>query len=114
MKEQDKPSSTSTNGNGKKHLKFLAISRVGLIGDLCVQIQKEGHEVKYFIEEEEEKEVSNGLVEKTENWKDWKDWADIIIFDDSDFGSLADSLRKQGKAVIGGTPYTDKLELNRE
>ena len=114
MREQEKPAAVSTNENGKKIFKFLAISRVGLIGDLCAQLQKEGHEVKYFIENEEEKQVSDGFVEKVENWKDWKDWAEVIIYDDSDFGSLAESLRKQGKAVIGGTSYTDRLELNRE
>ncbi len=110
----EKEKSGNGSSNGKKHLKFLAISRVGMIGDLCAQIQKEGHDVRYFIEDEKEKEVSDGLVKKVDSWKDSSDWADVIIFDDSDFGAIPDSLRKQGKAVIGGTPYTDKLELNRE
>ena len=42
------------------------------------------------------------------------DWAEVIIFDDVlGHGSLADELRKKGKKVIGGTPYTDRLEDDR-
>ncbi len=101
-------------GNGKNALKFLCISRVGCIGDLCIRLQEEGYKVKYYIEDKDEKDVSDGFVEKAANWEDWKDWADVIVFDDSDFGKLAQNLRKEGKAVIGGTEYTDRLEMDRE
>lgn len=102
------------NGSGKKPLKFLCISRIGCIGDLCIQLQREGCVVKYFIEDRTEKEVSDGFVEKVDEWEKYKDWADVIVFDDSDFGSIAENLRKQGKAVIGGSSYTDRLEMDRE
>ncbi len=102
------------NGNGKGALKFLCISRVGCIGDLCIRLQDEGCKVKYYIDDKDEREVSDGFVEKVTDWQEWKNWADVIIFDDADFGSIAESLRKEGKAVIGGTVYTDKLEMNRE
>ena len=107
-------SSGSANGNGKKPLKFLCISQVGCIGDLCIQLQKEGNSVKYYIDDKAEKEISDGFVEKVPAWEDWKDWADVIVFDDSNFGQAAAALRKQGKAVIGGTIYTDRLEMDRE
>ena len=84
--------SVNGNGNGKGALKFLCISRVGCIGDLCIRLQDEGYRVKYYIDEKNEKDVSDGFVEKAANWEDWKDWADVIVFDDSDFGSLAESL----------------------
>ncbi|OGR82529.1 MAG: phosphoribosylamine--glycine ligase [Elusimicrobia bacterium RIFCSPLOWO2_01_FULL_54_10] len=102
------------NGNGKHSLKFLCISRVGCIGDLCIRLQEEGCKVKYYIDDKDEKEVSDGFVEKVNSWQEWKDWADVIVFDDADFGAIAENLRKEGKAVIGGTVYTDKLEMNRE
>lgn len=38
----------------------------------------------------------------------------MIVFDFVGFGEIAEKLRKQGKQVIGGTVYTDKLELDRE
>lgn len=102
------------NGNGKKGKKFLCISRIGCIGDLCIQLLKEGNQVKYYIDYEDERTISDGFVEKVEDWEDWVNWADVVMFDDSDFGSDAERLRKQGKAIIGGTNYTDRLEMNRE
>ena len=42
------------------------------------------------------------------------DWADLIVFDDVlGQGEKAQKLREQGKYVVGGTPYTDKLEDDR-
>lgn len=94
--------------------KFLFVSYDGLIGDIAWQVVKEGHEVKYCIEHSEEKEVSDGFVPKIDDWRKEIEWADMIIFDDVlGHGKLADELRKQGKLVIGGTPYTDRLEDDR-
>ncbi len=93
---------------------FLFVSIDGLIGDIAWQIAKEGHNVKYYIENPEEKEVSDGFVPKVDNWEKEIDWADIIIFDDVlGQGTKAKKLRDKGKFVIGGTPYTDKLEDDR-
>lgn len=93
---------------------FLFISYDGLIGDIAWQISKEGHNVKYCIEEKEEKEVADGFVPKVDNWEKEVDWADVIIFDDVlGHGTIAKKLRDKGKNVIGGTPYTDKLEDDR-
>jgi phosphoribosylamine---glycine ligase len=103
--------------NGKAEAgarKILCVSRLGCIGDLCRQLKGEGHAVKYHIYSRRDQDVSDGFVEKVTDWEDWKDWADLFVFDDSDFGSICDRLRKEGKAVLGGTPYTDRLEDNRD
>lgn len=93
---------------------FLFISYDGLIGDIAWQIGKEGHKVKYYIEEKEEKEVADGFVPKVDSWEKEVDWADVIIFDDVlGHGTIAKKLRDKGKNVIGGTPYTDRLEDDR-
>lgn len=104
------------NGNGyfaeNKKYKFLFVSWEALSGDLAWKIQNEGHEVKCYI-----KEVSDeydGFLEKVDDWKKYVDWANVIVFDDTGFGNEADKLRKAGKAVVGGSEYTDKLEMNRE
>ncbi|MGQ0644118.1 MAG: phosphoribosylglycinamide synthetase C domain-containing protein [Elusimicrobiota bacterium] len=102
---------TKANGGAKK---ILCVSRVGCVGDLCRQLIAEGHHVRYFIESKADKDVSDGFVEKVDDWKAQKDWADLFVFDDSDFGREADALRKDGKAVVGGTPYTDRLEDSRD
>ncbi|MDP2907403.1 MAG: phosphoribosylamine--glycine ligase, partial [Nanoarchaeota archaeon] len=93
---------------------FLFISISNLIGDIAWQIVKEGHNVKYFVEEEDEKDVADGFVPKVDDWQKEVAWADCIIFDDVlGQGTKAKKLREQGKLVIGGTPYTDKLEDDR-
>ncbi len=102
------------NGNGQKK-KFLFVSIDALISDIAWQVLKEGHEVKYFIEDPTEKEVADGFVPKVTDWEKEVSWADIIVFDDVlGHGKKAAKLRKEGKLVIGGTAYTDKLEDDRQ
>lgn len=94
--------------------RFLFVSIDALISDIAWQVQKEGHEVKYFIESEHMKSVADGFVPKVDNWEHETDWADVIVFDDVlGQGEKAADLRSRGKAVIGGTPYTDRLEDDR-
>jgi phosphoribosylamine--glycine ligase len=94
--------------------KFLFVSLDGLIGDIAWQVHKEGHEVRYFIQSESEKELADGFVPKTDNWENEVDWADTIVFDDVlGQGEKAHRLRQAGKFVVGGTPYTDRLEDDR-
>ncbi len=94
--------------------KFLFVSIDALIGDIAWQVVKEGHEVKYFIETPSEKEIADGFVPKTDDWKKEVDWADVIVFDDVlGEGTKAQKLRQEGKLVVGGTPYTDMLEDDR-
>ncbi|MEQ9467353.1 MAG: hypothetical protein RLN88_08065 [Ekhidna sp.] len=93
---------------------ILFVSISGLISDIAWQCVKEGHSVKYFIEEESEQEIGNGFIEKVDDWEAEVDWADLIVFDDVlGQGEKAKKLREQGKYVVGGTPYTDKLEDDR-
>ncbi|MFH1224260.1 MAG: phosphoribosylglycinamide synthetase C domain-containing protein [Candidatus Diapherotrites archaeon] len=102
------------NGNGKPPKKFLFVSIDGLIGDIAWQIVKEGHKVKYFIECKDEKEVASGFVPMVDDWEKEVGWADVIVFDDVlGQGTKAKKLRDEGKHVVGGTPYTDKLEDDR-
>lgn len=94
--------------------KFLFVSLDGLISDIAWCVLREGHEVKYCIENPEEKNISEGFVPKVDDWETAVDWADVIIFDDVlGQGEKAKVLRERGKAVVGGTPYTDRLEDDR-
>lgn len=94
--------------------KFLFVSIDALISDIAWQVVKEGHEVKYFIETPSEKEIGDGFVPKTDDWRKDVDWADVIVFDDVlGEGTKAQKLRQEGKLVVGGTPYTDMLEDDR-
>jgi len=94
--------------------KFLFISYDALISDLAWQMVKEGQEVKYFIQNKEEADIGDGFVPKVDDWESHVEWADVIIFDDVlGQGTIAQTLREQGKKVVGGTPYTDMLEDDR-
>ncbi|MBU1076613.1 MAG: phosphoribosylamine--glycine ligase [Spirochaetes bacterium] len=93
---------------------ILFVSMDGLITDIAWCTVKEGHDVKYYIKDPEEKEVGDGFVPKTDDWEKEVDWADLIVFDNIlGFGTKAKALREKGKFVIGGTPYTDRLEDDR-
>jgi phosphoribosylamine--glycine ligase len=99
--------------NGDKR-KFLFVSITGLISDIAWQVAKEGHEVRYCIEDEKERDIADGFVPKVRDWEREVSWADVIVFDDTlGQGEKAQALRAQGNVVVGGTPYTDRLEDDR-
>ncbi|MEA1785981.1 phosphoribosylamine--glycine ligase [Arenibacter sp. GZD96] len=89
------------------------ISRWGETLDLAYTILSEGHAVKFFIEDKPSKEIGYGFVDKVKDWKKHIDWADILIFDYTGYGKICQELRNAGKLVIGGSEYTDLLELDR-
>ncbi|HEX6530282.1 MAG TPA: phosphoribosylglycinamide synthetase C domain-containing protein [Burkholderiales bacterium] len=94
--------------------KFLFVSWEGLIADIAWQVVKEGHEVRLWIQNPEEGGIADGFVPKTDDWRKQVDWADVVVFDDVlGMGALAEELRQAGKPVVGGSPYTDKLEDDR-
>lgn len=94
--------------------KFLFVSDESLSGDIAWRLKLEGHDVKVFIKSDEDQDVYDGFLDKVAAWEPHKDWADVIVFDDTGFGKVADNLRKEGKRVIGGSEYTDRLEEDRE
>src|SRR5262249_58902211 len=99
--------------NGDKR-KFLFVSLSGLISDIAWQVAKEGHEVRYCIEDEKERDIPDGFVPKVRDWEREVNWADLIIFDDTlGQGEKAQALRKKSNVVIGGTTYTDRLGVER-
>lgn len=98
--------------NGK--LKFLFVSHLALAGDLAWKIKKEGNDVRFCIKDKAQKDCYDEVVDKVDDWEGSVAWADVVVFDDTGFGENADKLRKQGKFVVGGSAYTDKLEADRE
>ena len=94
--------------------KFLFVSPLALIHDLALQVKAEGHEVRYAILAKSEKEVADGFLDKVDDWESHTAWADVVVFDDNEFGAAAEKLRAAGKLVIGGTRYSDRLEDDRD
>jgi phosphoribosylamine--glycine ligase len=103
---------TVTNGNGHKNILFLSYEACA--GDLAWRLKQEGHTVKWFVQSKADRGLYDGFFEKVDEWEPHKDWAELIIIDDVGFGVVADRLRKEGKAVLGGSAYTDRLELDRD
>jgi phosphoribosylamine--glycine ligase len=94
--------------------KFLFVSFDGLIADIAWQVVKEGNEAKLWIKDEDERGIAEGFVPKCDEWRREVDWADVVVFDDVlGMGTWAQELRRAGKRVVGGTPYTDRLEDDR-
>lgn len=104
------------NGINEEKLrsKFLFVSWEGFSGDLAWQLTREGHAVKFYTKVMEDRDVFDGMLDKVDKWEEHKDWADVIVFDDTGFGRIADSLRRSGKLVVGGSEYSDRLEEDRE
>src|SRR5216684_71759 len=91
--------------------KFLFVSLSGLIGDIAWQVLKEGHDVRYYIGAEKERDIADGFVPKSMDWEKDVEWSDIIVFDDTlGTDAKAVALRAAGKAVNGGTPDAVRLE----
>jgi phosphoribosylamine--glycine ligase len=90
-----------------------------LIGDVARQVHEEGHDVRYYIEAEADQEIADGFVPKSDDWRADIAWADVVVFDDiwvgGDVGTgkIAQDLREEGVAVVGGTPSTDRTEADR-
>jgi phosphoribosylamine--glycine ligase len=99
--------------------KFLFVTDEALAVDLAWKLKQEGNEVKMYVGQEDDQDVGDGFVEKVDDWRAFADWAEVIVFDDvlfgdNGFGKIADELRAQGKLVVGGSAYTDRLEIDRE
>lgn len=97
----------------EKKLKFLFVSRWGETLDLAYAVQKEGNKVKFYVDYKECHEIGDGMVPKARKWASHVNWADVVVFDYTGYGKIATELRDAGKLVIGGTEYTDQLELDR-
>jgi len=103
------------NGNGGgKPKNILFISFEACAGDLAYKLKQEGLSVKWYVQSKADRGLYDGFLDKVDEWEPHKEWADLIVIDDIGFGSLADRLRKEGKAVVGGSSYADRLELDRD
>lgn len=89
------------------------MSKWGETLDLALAVQNEGNKVKMYIDYAPCREIGFGFVPKIRKWENQIDWADVIVFDYTGYGKIASELRRAGKLVIGGTEYTDRLELDR-
>ncbi|MBI2920738.1 MAG: phosphoribosylamine--glycine ligase [Planctomycetes bacterium] len=95
-------------------MRFLFVTKEALAVDLAWKVKREGHEVWFHVGAKSERDIGEGLLEKADDWEPRAEAADVVVFDDVGHAAEAERLRKKGKAVIGSSAYTDRLELDRD
>ena len=83
------------------------------------RLYDEGADILLYIPSKESNRIGENIVPKTESKEEWMEWGDgdsstIYFFDASGSGELGDTLKKEGKIVIGSGKFMDKLESDRK
>lgn len=87
-------------------MKFLAISESGHALGLLMRLQKEGHSTHILSNQDFGSGIIDPLVDNSVS--------DITIFDSNSLGAKADSMRKEGRRVLGASKWSHGLESNLE
>lgn len=98
-------------------MNILFISKDLAGGDLAYRLKQEGHSVRLFVEEKDQKQNLQDMVEKTDDWKKELPWVGkdgLILFDNVGYGKIQDELRAKGYSVVGGNYKSDRIENNRQ
>ena len=100
-------------------MRFLGVGDHCDLAALYLELAAHGHEVKIIIRSRKCKDILDGLVPKTSDWRGSLDWiaeaddAGIIIFEGVGHGRIQDRLRARGFNVVGGSAFGDRLENDR-
>lgn len=100
-------------------MRILGIGDWNDLGDLYLHLQREGHEVRVFIEDPEAYDILSGMLTRVDNWRNELAWIrdagddGVVVFETAHHGQIQDELRAAGYRVIGGCAYGDRLENNR-
>ncbi|MFA5993405.1 MAG: phosphoribosylglycinamide synthetase C domain-containing protein [Parcubacteria group bacterium] len=98
-------------------MNILCISNDLSIAPMSLRLKKEGHDVRLFALNDDQRNNLDQMIEKTDNWEKEIDWVGkegLFIFDTTGYGKIQDELRKKGYSVIGGSDFGDKLEDGRQ
>lgn len=103
-------------------MRILAVGHTHDLGAMNLELLRSGHEVRVHIEDPDSRDVLSGLVPRTGAWQDELAWvrepsadgpSGLIVFEGMGWGATQDRLRGEGYAVIGGSAYGDRLEIDR-
>lgn len=98
-------------------MKILFISLDLSGADLAYRLQKEGHAVKFFVQEKCQRKNYRRMLKMVSDWKKELNWVGeggLIIFDSIGYGKEQNELRRKGYSVLGGSELGDKLEHDRQ
>jgi phosphoribosylamine--glycine ligase len=96
-------------------MKYLFMSDACESIGLATHLTLRGNEVLFYCRNLKEK-IDNKIVQFGPNPVQHYEWADVIFFDDINFGDLPKKLRDKfpEKIVMGGCDLADKLEEDRD
>ncbi|MDB5826912.1 MAG: phosphoribosylglycinamide synthetase [Variovorax sp.] len=101
-------------------MRILGIGRSCELGALYQRLQRAGHEVRVFVEDDACEGVFGGILHRTHDWRDELGWlrvagdGGLALFECACHGVWQDELREQGFQVIGGSGWGDRVEADRE
>ena len=100
-------------------MRVLGIGEWNDLGDLYLNLLRDGNDVRVYIADPKAHDILDGLVQRVEDWRDHLGWIreagdeGVIVFETVHHGPLQDELRASGYHVIGGSAVGDSLETNR-
>ena len=90
----------------------MMVSVCGEGAHLLKMVQDEGNDCRLYIREPGYQNVFDGILRKAKKIDPKKD--EVVIFDFSSFGRIADSLKKKGVPIVGASTFADKMEQDRQ
>ncbi len=100
-------------------MRFLGVGETNDLGDMYLRLVQLGHEVRVYVSDAGSRDVMEGMLEFTSDWKSQLEWIreagkdGIILFETAAEGAPQDRLRSDGYNVIGGSGLGDRLESDR-
>lgn len=95
-------------------MKVLFVSKSGSGLGLAYKLVKEGHSVKFWIQDGRCRKKGEGFVERVVAWRPHVADADLLIFDSYGFGHLEEAVRRFGKPYLGCNMFADVLRVDTE
>jgi len=101
-------------------VRFLGVGETNDLGDMYLRLKAKGHEVRVSVSDEASRDVMQGMLDFTADWRGDLSWLreagddGIVLFETACDGDTQDELRRDGFHVIGGSALGDRLEGDRE
>jgi phosphoribosylamine--glycine ligase len=98
-------------------MRVAIISPWGIMLSWALRLESEGCEVRWWVKEENDR-VGENLIERARSLDALLEWGDkdpktLYINEGTGLGKESDRLRKDGKLVVGGGIFNDRIERDR-
>ena len=97
-------------------MRILAIGARIDLGDMYLNLLREGHDVRVHAADLSYAGCFSGLIDPVPDWRAELPWVGrdgLILFEKVGYGAVQDTLREEGYQVIGGSALGDRLEYDR-